>query len=643
MQTSRVKETPRRRRNSPAAGEVAALQTAASLELAPVAKSPWGWLAWNGSFVPALASGLLLWAAFPPLGWWLLGWIAPLGWLLLISRKRLPGWRPYLAIWLAGALHWAAVMEGVRLAHPALYLGWLSMSVYLGIYPVLFVGLTRVAVYRLGISVVAAAPIVWTGLELARGYAITGFSMGLLSHTQFRQVVLIQIADLGGAYALSFAMMFVAACLARCLHSLSAIRRSARHERATGESGSTVRLGSTDLTGGPADLPPVADSRAEGRMVRVWWPVAAAGLLLTGLLAYGTWRQRDLDTPDASAATLKVALIQASFDTIFEFNPERERETFARYLELSREAVRDHPDVDVVVWPESVYAGTLGEVLVREPLIRPADVPLPDDEFRDAVKARQIAVDDKNRYVATLLNRLARQNGQQDAAVWLIVGTDSQRLDAGRVERLNTALLIDPDGRVADRYFKMHLVMFGEYIPFGRTLPLLYRLTPMTTGLTPGEQPVAFKTPRAIVAPSICFESTVPHLIRRQVNTLRRSGQAPKVLVTVTNDGWFWGSGVLDLHLACAVFRAVETRLPFLVAANTGLSACIDQNGRIEQQGPRRAEAVLCRPVISVPWTSLYQRWGDIPAGLCLLFCFAVSIVGTADAVRRRKSRKSPE
>jgi apolipoprotein N-acyltransferase len=310
---------------------------------------------------------------------------------------------------------------------------------------------------------------------------------------------------------------------------------------------------------------------------------------------------------------------------------------------LSRDAVRQQPGLDLIVWPESVYSGTLGEVLVDEPLVVPPDAPISEQRFRDTVQAWQIAVHDKNRDVATELNNLARNRARSSDGIWLIVGTDSQRLSAGDVQRYNSALLIDPQGNVASRYFKMHLVMFGEYIPLGRMFPLLYRITPIGAGLTPGSEPVAFVTPGATIAPSICFESTVPHLIRRQVAVLRQRGHAPDLLVNVTNDGWFWGSSILDLHLACGVFRAVENRLPFLVAANTGLSASIGQDGRIEQMGPRRAPAVLFSNANPTPRESLYHYWGDIPSWGCLLFCVAVSIVGAASAIRSRNLRKSPE
>ena len=160
---------------------------------------------------------MLLWASFPPLGWWPLAWIAPVGWLLLIRYDRLPGRRPYRSLTLAGLLHWLAVLQGIRLAHPALYLGWFALAAYLAVYPVLFVLLSRVAVQRWRVSIIVAAPIVWTGLELVRGHAITGFSMALLGHTQVSCITLLQIADVFGAYGVSFVVMLVAAALARML------------------------------------------------------------------------------------------------------------------------------------------------------------------------------------------------------------------------------------------------------------------------------------------------------------------------------------------------------------------------------------------------------------------------------------------
>lgn len=569
---------------------------------------------WRRSpFALSLASGTLLWAAFPPLGWWPLAWIAPLFWLLLIRQRQLPGRWPYLAIWFAGLLHWAVVMQGVRLAHPALYLGWLTLAAYLGVYPALFVGLTRVAVHRLGISLVVAGPVIWTGLELVRGHAFTGFSMALLGHTQLRWLTLIQIADVLGAYGVSFTVMLVAAAVVRAV-------------------------------AGPGHHSAASSQLVLGRPRVVLWPLLTAAAWLGVVIGYGFWRQHDASATAAAAEgrqPLRVALIQASFDTVFQADPKRDAEVFSRYMQLSREAVREHPDVDLIVWPESAFTGTMGELVAEGPLEVPGDIPLPPEDFRRVVRMREQAFREKTRSAAADLVRTARGAGADSPSLSLAVGTDSQLVSGGKVRRFNAALLIGPDGQVRTRYFKMHLVMFGEYIPFGRRLPLLYRLTPMSAGLDAGEEPRAFQVGSWTLAPSICFESTVAHLIRRQVVDLRRSGSAPEVLVNVTNDGWFWGSAILDLHLACAVFRAVENRLPVLVAANTGLSAYIESNGRIGGQGLRRTEAVVYAEVASRAQGTWYQRLGDLPAGLCLLFCFAVSVVGARDRFQSSKISKS--
>ena len=91
-------------------------------------------------------------------------------------------------------------------------------------------------------------------------------------------------------------------------------------------------------------------------------------------------------------------------------------------------------------------------------------------------------------------------------------------------------------------------------------------------------------------------------MIRGQVNALAAEGREPDVLVNLTNDGWFWGSSELDLHLSCGVFRAVECRKPLLIAANTGFSAWIDSDGRIERKArdAPRASSLPSRASIGI-------------------------------------------
>jgi apolipoprotein N-acyltransferase len=98
------------------------------------------------------------------------------------------------------------------------------------------------------------------------------------------------------------------------------------------------------------------------------------------------------------------------------------------------------------------------------------------------------------------------------------------------------------------------------------------------------------------------------------------------VLVNITHDGWFWGSSILDLQFACAVFRAVELRRSMLVAANAGISAVVDASGRIVSRGPRQGEATLVARIEDGGGESWYLVWGDLPAWLCLLASIGITL-----------------
>jgi apolipoprotein N-acyltransferase len=144
------------------------------------------------------------------------------------------------------------------------------------------------------------------------------------------------------------------------------------------------------------------------------------------------------------------------------------------------------------------------------------------------------------------------------------------------------------------------------------------------------------------LSPCICFENIVPHLVRSQVLELSRRGTPPDILVTVTNDGWFYGSSILDLHFRCAVFRAIENRRPMLIAANTGFSAHIDGSGRIIAVGPRRAPKVLIAEVRPDGRVPLYHQLGDWPAIACAVVAGLFGVVGLWPA-RGADSKPVPE
>lgn len=343
----------------------------------------------------------------------------------------------------------------------------------------------------------------------------------------------------------------------------------------------------------------------EGRRTPGRGSLVAAAVLVGLAWGYGLWR---LAAP-LGPPLPPIALIQGSIDTELKSDPGEADRIFLEYFSLSQQALREQPQTALVVWPETMF---------RWPLITATDDVRPADGFEWTREQLDAAASEYRRRIGQLAERLGQP---------LVLGIDVHHYGPGTVERYNSALLVTAEGEIAARYDKMHPVMFGEYVPLAKWFPWLYGLTPLGGGIEAGERPSAFVWGGGRLAPNICYESILPHLIRGQVATLRAAGEEPDVLVNLTNDGWFWGSSELDLHLICGQFRAVECRKPLVIAANTGLSAAIDSCGRVLAQGPRRATQVVPATVSRDPRRSPYSIWGDWPSLACLglvgLWCVA--------------------
>jgi apolipoprotein N-acyltransferase len=208
---------------------------------------------------------------------------------------------------LAGFTFWLATLQWLRLPHWATGAGWLAVAFCFAFYLPVFIAVCRAAVHRLHVPVILAAPVVWTGLELARAHVLTGMSMANLAHTQYRWTQLIQVSDLAGELCVSFVVMFVAACLARMV---------------------------------PCD----------GKKMTLW-PLAPAAVMLAAVLAYGAWR----DSGDSTEPGPRIALVQGCIDTQMQSNPELQASIYPQYVELTRQALARFGRVDLVVWPETMF------------------------------------------------------------------------------------------------------------------------------------------------------------------------------------------------------------------------------------------------------------------------------------------------
>lgn len=173
--------------------------------------------------------------------------------------------------------------------------------------------------------------------------------------------------------------------------------------------------------------------------------------------------------------------------------------------------------------------------------------------------------------------------------------------------------------------------MFGEYIPLGEVFPSLYNFLPISA-LAPGKRDITFEIDGVKFSPNICFESTVPHRVRKMIAGVGEDQRRPDVMVNLTNDGWFWGSSILDLHLRSNIMRSVELRRPNLIAANTGISAWISATGKLNSFVEKKQAGFVIAKVGRAVEDSFYLLNGDLFA----ILCGAITLISMCKLIRNR-------
>jgi apolipoprotein N-acyltransferase len=519
-----------------------------------------------GPFWLTLISNALLWLAYPPVGWGWLAWVAPVPMLMLVFTADIPRAPALVKVWGASFLFWLATFYFIPLPHPILILGWLALSAYLAIYTPLVLVTARALVWRWGVWTVIAVPIAWTGWEWVRMNFLTGFGMVGLSHSQYDHPLVIQVADLSGAYTLTFAMAAFAAGVASACWSVMHQQNSAGGViRSTSLAVASCLVVATAVAGyGWVKLAQVEAAIKDGA---VGESVSDEG----GEANVSVAGRQALDSHSNRPSTFTIALIQTSIDTVLQPKTEsQEMEELVHLRDVNWAARQASDAIDLIVWPESSYRY--------------------GNHISDRNDAPEVQTSQAN--LKEIWSEVTHA-GRRFRPVPTIIGTST--IDIHRQQIFNSAILVDDSGLPTARYDKMHRVMFGEYVPVLEYLPSLMQYLPIARNLTPGTSAKLFDVEGFKIAPNVCFETTVPHLIRKHVNKLAVDQGEPDALLNITNDGWFFGTSCLDLHFACNVFRAVELRKPMLVCANTGLSAHIDRWGIVRQKGGRRvAQPLIC-------------------------------------------------
>jgi apolipoprotein N-acyltransferase len=597
------------------------------------------------SWIAAGLSGLLLWASFPPLDWGALGWIALVPLLLLVLPAKRPP-RAVLATFVTTFVSQIFILQWLRYGDPSMYVAMVACAFYFALYFPMFLLLCRGAVHRLRVPMVIAAPIIWVGLEYLRAYMLTGASWYYIGHTQYRWLEMIQVSDLVGAYGVSFVVMTAAAALAGILPAwwLSPSSVPAPGAPANAESQAAMKVMVDGAT---------AASASPGRVrFRDVLAVAYALVVVGGCLTYGYVRRAQAEFREGP----RIALIQGNFTSAVKHDPSEATSIFNRHYTLTGAAVKFQPDL--IVWPETMYRDPL---FLASPNLSDADL------LRAAPRIPPYAW--KTSQAPERLHELA-----QMAGAGMIFGIDTLVAQKDSMQHFNSAVLSVPGNTNLRRYDKIHRMIFGEYIPLKDYLPFLKTFVPYDSGfgIAAGDRAVAFDYKDWRIAPTICFEDTVPQLMRDIVARLDSPSAGNKpvdCLVNVTNDGWFHGSAGLDQHLITALFRCVELRKPMVRAVNTGISAIIDGDGLViepevyidaDAKPPSKGRTSMRDPktgkwnrllnavlVDSVPLdnrSSFYLHHGDWFAGGCGVLAALAGILAVLPAawLPRRWIREVP-
>jgi apolipoprotein N-acyltransferase len=532
-------------------------------------------------------SGAILWLSFPPAEWCWSAWIAlvPL-FLLVVSRRS--AWSIYLGAWVGGLGFWLLAIKWIWATDQSAWLGWVVMALFLSLWWPVFVFLARFAKRRLGIPLIVAAPVFWVALEYLRAHILTGFPWYYLAHSQYRLVYLTQIADFSSALGLSFLIALVNAYL------VDLLSEPLFRQRVQGSWWVRLRL---------------------GQRVRL----VTVSLALVGTVAYGVFR---VESASFSPGP-RIAMLQTN--DIIEFDSDQKRGGEAIQADLDAlidRAKRANPKPDLIVWPETANPWSYYRI---DPKL--------DRKTLDALVKQEVDPEDSaERWLANRDAVDAHFSRMIDAVgIPMMVGTSIYEAKPSSYLKFNAAILFRP-GLPIQYYHKLHLVPFGEYVPLLKQLPGLIWLTPYR-GTRPhfldhGQELRWFDLGRYRLAAAICFEDTVPHVVRRFFAEAPE-GRQPDVVVNLSNDGWFKATEEHEMHLAVSVFRCIENRVPLARSVNTGISAMIDGNGRIIKSMEKLKKGVLIEVAPLDPRVSLYSQWGDWLGMFCGASTLGLLLMGT--------------
>ncbi len=556
-------------------------------------------------FFAFFASAVMLTVIQAPISFSPLAWVSLVPFILVCRPAAKP--KPLaLAAYLVSLCYWLTNLYWIA---PITLMGWATFCLYTALFwPILALCLRYCRTKK--IPLFLAAAVLFVGAERLQGLFLGGFFWRFLAHSQYANITLIQIADIFGAAGVSFLIAMVNGLLAEL----------------------------------------ILDARCWKTIFKISNFIKTA-IVCTALLAtifYGQWRINQSDKFVKEGPV--VASLQSNVPQWIkrkalrgetEVAEQTSQEIFDELMQKSKAGAQ--AGAELIVWPETMVQATLNKGVLA---------------FHDPSSQ------------AKLFDKALSEHAANNA--YLLVGAyggkvELEGTDYVLKERYNSAFLYRPDGKKDQkRYDKIHLVLFGEVLPFRKSCPLLFNLlmkfnpygydhsldagteytvfemTGPVRNSTSGQEAQLYK-----FSVMICYEATIPAIARRFA--LDRQGRKQvNWLINISNDGWFVrfkGENVspsteLTQHMAICVFRAVENRLSIVRSVNTGISCIIDtlgnvKNGYVEGTLPDKAIHrkgmagwFLDKLPIDKRTTvfSKYGQWLDFCCALCLVLLIIVTL-----------------
>src|SRR5579871_339901 len=432
---------------------------------------------------------------------------------------------------------------------------------YLGLYHALFGALLAAFRNRFGRQgALLLVPFAWVAVELARA-RITGLPWDLLGVAQIDSPILTRLAPITGAYGLSF--------IIAAINALWLVRIRVRERRFTRTA------------------------------------VTAAGVVFVVLYVVAL---RRIESPQNAPTTAHATLVQENLEVgAANTGPQPStQQLLESFSYLSRFpsphfllGIPELPGTQSVylIRQQSVVEGTEARVPMPTDLIVWPESPAPFEENDPLFRAA--------------LSNLARQANAPIIAG--TIGTERTTDNPRGYNLFNSASFVNPQGEFVGRYDKMHLVPFGEYVPFKAFFFFAKSLLYEAGTFDRGQHRIVFNTGGHTYGTFICYESIFGDEIREF------SKLGAEVLVNISNDGWYGDTSAPWQHLNMVRMRAIENRRWILRSTNTGVTAVIDPDGRVTQSLPRHRRAALDAHFGYVEGKTFYTRFGDVFAWTCVV------------------------